>query len=554
MRSLLLAAVIAAWCCLQPPASALASADIHFLDVFASMPEPEARSFAASIHYPPESPEKPQPPASLKWVEPLPDSLFPPDIASPLFWWVAAEKPAAWKITVYAEDEPLFSVLTRSGHWIPTAGQWGAMQSRAANGQDAALRVCVASVGGWDGRTIEGEASLRIVFSPDPIGAKIFFLRKPVPFAVGQAHPELTQWLLADPAQPGEAALVMDGLPVCGNCHAFASGGSVLGMDVDIDGDKGNYMLIRDKDRATVAREDLVSWNDRPTPAGAPYSFGLFTALSPSGRYAVSTVGEHSLFVSLDDKAFSQLFYPVTGFIGVYDVDVARHANLAGASDERCVQTSPAFSPDGRTVAFSRAPIDPTLLKAVTSGQVRAEPHSASIFELNEKYPFRFDIWTVPFNEGRGGEPTPLQGASDNGMSNYFARYSPDGKWIVFTQSPTGLVLQPFSRLMIVPAAGGNAEPLAGNVEGMNSWHSWSPNGRWLVFAGKSRSPVTELFLTHIDEQGQSSPSIRLFRYSSESMAAMVPEFVPESFADLRSIRFGFHLDGSRQSKSGNIR
>jgi hypothetical protein len=546
--------MLTAWWCVLLPACAQASTEIHFLDAFASMPESDARSFATSIHYPAESPKTAPPNASLKWVEPLPDTLFPPDIAAPLFWWDAAEKPAAWKITVLAEDGPVFSVLTRSGHWIPTDGQWDLMQTRAGIDHDAALRVCVAAVGGWDGRTIEGEVSLRIAFSPDPIDAKIFFLRKPVPFAEGQAHPELTQWLLADPARPGEPDLVMDGLPVCGNCHTFAAGGSVLGMDVDIDGDKGNYMLIRDKGRATVARDNLVSWNDRPTPAGAPYSFGLFTALSPSGRYAVSTVGEHSLFVSLDDKAFSQLFYPVTGFIGVYDVDAGRHADLPGASDERCVQTAPTFSPDGRTVAFSRAPVSPALLKAVTSGQVRAESHSASIFELNEKYPFRFDIWTVPFNEGRGGEPAPLRGASGNGKSNYFARYSPDGEWIVFTQSPTGLVLQPFSRLMIVPAAGGKAEPLSCNVEGMNSWHSWSPNGRWLVFSGKSRSPVTELFLTHIDKEGRSSPAIRLFRYSSESMAAMVPEFVPESFANLRSIRFGFHLDGSRQSKSGNIR
>lgn len=69
----------------------------------------------------------------------------------------------------------------------------------------------------------------------------------------------------------------------------------------------------------------------------------------------------------------------------------------------------------------------------------------------------------------------PLQGASHNGFSNYSPRYSPDGKWLVFTQSPTGLVLQPDSRLFIVPASGGTARPLKSNQPVMNSWHSWSP-------------------------------------------------------------------------------
>ena len=42
----------------------------------------------------------------------------------------------------------------------------------------------------------------------------------------------------------------------------------------------------------------------------------------------------------------------------------------------------------------------------------------------------------------------------------------------------------------------------------MNSWHSFSPNGRWLVFSSKSRSPYTQMFLTHLDEEGRDSPPI----------------------------------------------
>jgi hypothetical protein len=45
---------------------------------------------------------------------------------------------------------------------------------------------------------------------------------------------------------------------------------------------------------------------------------------------------------------------------------------------------------------------------------------------------------------------------------------------------------------------------------------------------GKANSPFSEWYLTHIDEQGEASPAIRLFRFSSNGLAALVPEFIPE--------------------------
>ena len=115
-----------------------------------------------------------------------------------------------------------------------------------------------------------------------------------------------------------------------------------------------------------------------------------------------------------------------------------------------------------------------------------------------------------------GGKPLPLKGASNNGKSNFFPRFSPDGKWIVFTQTKTGLVNQPGSELFIIPAEGGTAKKLHCNTSCndtfYNSWHSWSPNGRWLVFTSKTFSPFTELFITHISEVGESSPPVRLHR------------------------------------------
>jgi tetratricopeptide (TPR) repeat protein len=64
------------------------------------------------------------------------------------------------------------------------------------------------------------------------------------------------------------------------------------------------------------------------------------------------------------------------------------------------------------------------------------------------------------------------------------------------------------------------------NTESMNSWHSWSPNSRWIVFSSKLFSPYTQLFLTHIDENGIDAPPVLLENILGPDKAANIPEFV----------------------------
>jgi len=82
-------------------------------------------------------------------------------------------------------------------------------------------------------------------------------------------------------------------------------------------------------------------------------------------------------------------------------------------------------------------------------------------------------------------------------MSNNFPKVSPDGRWIVFVKNRNGQLMRPDSELYMVPFDGGEARRMNCNTSRMNSWHSFSPNGRWLVFSSKSRSPYTQMFLTH---------------------------------------------------------
>jgi len=80
--------------------------------------------------------------------------------------------------------------------------------------------------------------------------------------------------------------------------------------------------------------------------------------------------------------------------------------------------------------------------------------------------------------------------------------------------------------LYIIPAQGGVARRLRANTRLMNSWHSFSPNGRWLVFSSKARSPYTQMYLTHIDENGNDSPAILIDNATAANRAVNIPEFV----------------------------
>jgi Flp pilus assembly protein TadD len=238
----------------------------------------------------------------------------------------------------------------------------------------------------------------------------------------------------------------------------------------------------------------------------------------------------------VDDLFYSQRFFPVTGILVVYDRHTKEFFPLKGADDRQYVQSNPVWSPDGKTILFARSKCYKLPnLKDPSSALVTREEVS-EFFEGGKK--FRYDIYHIPFNDGKGGTPTPLPGASDNGKSNYFPRFSPDGKWIVFCQSDSFMLLRPDSTLYIMPAAGGTPRKMRCNFpDKMNSWHSWSPNGKWLVFASKVGGPFTQLWLTHVDAEGNDTPAVLLEHFTAADRAANIPEFVnvrPEQFAEIR--------------------
>ncbi len=120
------------------------------------------------------------------------------------------------------------------------------------------------------------------------------------------------------------------------------------------------------------------------------------------------------------------------------------------------------------------------------------------------------------------------------------------------------MLLKPDSELYIIPAEGGEARRLRANTPRMNSWHSWSSNGRWLVFSSKANTAYTQLFLTHIDENGESTPPVVLERFTGTDRAANIPEFVPLPADAIAQIKeqfldaYSFLRAGMANERTGN--
>jgi len=242
---------------------------------------------------------------------------------------------------------------------------------------------------------------------------------------------------------------------------------------------------------------------------------------------------------------FLQTFYPTRGILAIYNRRTGEIKSLPGADDPRYVQSNGCWSPDGKEIIFIRAEARPNY---------EPGPRATYANDPNETQ-IQYDIYRIPFNGGEGGVPEPVVGASQNGISNSFPRFSPDVKWIVYVQCKNGLLQRPDSKLHIIPAEGGTARLMNCNTSLMNSWHSWSPNSRWLVFSSKANTPYTEMFLTHVDDEGNDSPAILIPNSTAANRAVNLPEFAnipPEGIAEITTpaVDYHRHLDKAKELKN----
>jgi tetratricopeptide (TPR) repeat protein len=496
-------------------------------------------------------------------------TIFPPEIAVPTFLWRDAEASArSWHIDVSFADRRKAIHLTSQGEgmkigaidplcvstvnkppfltpeqaaahtWKPEADAWARIKKHSVRG------TATVEITGLDeaGRAVS-EGRVALTTSADPVGAPIFYRDVPLMPSEGAKHVvqplapsklSLIAWRLRDIGKP-ESRLLMTGLHTCANCHSFSADGKTMGMDVDGPAnDKGLYAVVPVEQHMAIRNEDTVSWN---TDLRVGQSrVGFMSQVSPDGKYVLTTfagrdqsIGSSYFVTNFKDYRFLQVFYPTRGILTWYSRETGRREPLPGADDPRYVQTDGVWSPDGKYIVFARAEAKEPHPEGVPLPTEANDPNEVQI---------QYNLYRVPFNDGKGGQAEPVLGASNNGMSNSFPKISPDGRWIVFVKCRNAQLMRPDSELYMVPAAGGAARKMRCNTPLMNSWHSFSPNGRWMVFSSKSRSPYTQMYLTHIDANGNDSPPVLIEDSTAANRAVNLPEFVniaPDAILDMAS-------------------
>ena len=472
---------------------------------------------------------------------PLDGTLFPPEISAPAVRWKEDNARAdLWLVTIeFADGRGRINAFASQSPWRSEPAVWEKIKGRSRE------TPAVVTVIGLNHQTPSQALSagrVTVKTSSDKVGAPLFYREVNLPFVDAVRDPSAIRWRFGEVSAVEAPPVVLENLPVCGNCHSFSADGAVLGMDIDYANDKGSYAIAPVHPSMTLDRSRIITWSDYKKDEAEP-TFGLLSQVSPDGRFVVSTVKDESVFVPKPGLDFSQLFFPVKGILCVYDRQTGTFQSLPGADDPKLVQSNPTWSPDGKYILFAATEAH-SLRRSSGARTVLLSPADCREF-LEDRKPFQFNLYRIPFNGGQGGRPEPLAGASFNGKSNFFPKYSPDGKWIVFCQAQNYMLLQPDSELYIIPAEGGEARRLRANTRRMNSWHSFSPNGKWLVFSGKPDSPYTRLYLTHIDEQGESTPAVVLDRLTAPGRAANIPEFVNADPSAIQHIREQFVDDVS---------
>jgi len=399
-------------------------------------------------------------------------SSFPRNIAPPEFEW-EADQNTSWMVWVDLPNNATLSFETNRNHWVPDADTWENIKTASEH------KYCKFSVVGHDGEAFSRSEQFRFRISPHAIDRYVIYRVANYPCDFKNAKPSLYYRDITDL----KSRVFFKGGKYCFSCHVPSNKGEamvlstrrykgtgknrkkVYGVDLLLPGADREHILVDGKEGTKSVRGSMMS------------------SWSPDDDQLLMTVWDGITKIDQPDIKTLNISYDMKGDIAVYNVGDKGYSLLPGACDESVREFWPFFSPDGKTVSFSR-----------TS-------------ENGES-----DIYIVPFNGGKGGEAKPLQGAGENGVSEYFQRYSPDGKWIIFNRvDGPGDNFAELSDLFILPAEGGVPRKLECCREGvLDSVVSWSSRSRWISFTSRRYKNESRIYFAEIDENGKAYPPAKM--------------------------------------------
>ncbi len=319
----------------------------------------------------------------------------------------------------------------------------------------------------------------------------------------------------------GNETLTTDTKGQCINCHAAQDYNRSHRSQFHVRANCGGTLLIEGKQARKI---------DLKQPA--TISAGVYPAWHPTLPLIVYSNNTTDQNFHIADRNKIEVQDAASDLI-LYDTEQNRIEWVAHEASE--LETFPAWNHDGTALYYVSAALPPDL-----------PAEQVPEYKMTHYRDIRYDLYRRPFDpeSRRFGPADTLLRASAVGRSVTFPRESPDGRWLLVTQSAYGTfpIWHHDADLYLLDLASGAFRPLAEvNSDETESYHCWSSNGRWILFSSRrDDGSYTRLYIAHFDTNGRAGkpfllpqriPEHNRMRFKSYN----VPEFMAEPLSVSRA-------------------
>jgi hypothetical protein len=413
-------------------------------------------------------------------IEPEVGSLYPRNWLRPRFKWIAANGENLFELHVHAANQvnDLY-VYTTQTEWTMPLDMWNGLRMHS-NDRDmsVAVRGAVYANGAITGEALGSSGPLGIA-PVDAPGSIVYWTTTGGSALKGFSVGDETVVPVLVPSQVQQETVS------CVGCHTSTP-----------DGKFASFCVPENSWSNALASVEAATVGQTPPWLGAGGTQALQQTYRGINTFSLGhfAQGDH---VEIAGQAPGENQAELTWIDLEATTLAAATGTITRTGDSRHAG-APAWSHDGNTIVYVST--DATIDGRLDNGAA--------------------DLYAVPYNNRAGGNATPVPGASDPNLEEYYPVFSPDDKWLAFDRiaSNQNMYNNATAEVFVIPSAGGTAKRLDANdppactgktSPGVtNSWPKFSPsassasNGRtyyWLVFSS-TRDPAAnpQLYITGV--------------------------------------------------------
>ncbi len=424
-------------------------------------------------------------------IEPEIGSLYPHNWLRPRFHWIAANGENLFEVRLHAPNQTKdLLVYTTDTMWTMPKAMWDLVRN---DSNDLPITLSVRG-GVYDGSTLTniafGSVGTIGIAPVDAPGSIVYWFTNGYSGAIGLSGFSVGDESVVSALTTGQ---VQEQTITCMGCHA----GTPDGNSVVVSTSNGTWSnMLAD-----------INTGDGGTPGAVPsYAGAAGLAALLQGPLGISSISkahwQNGDRVVVASNNTDLQWIDVEAATGTARGTIAR----TGTQTPGTLAGSPDFSHDGMTIVY-------TATNHTTDGRLGG--YYLSTTDTGS----RADLYTVPYNNRAGGAVSPVSGASDPSVQEYYPAFAPDDTLIAYSRAPNdqNMYNQPAAEVYVIPAAGGTATRLAANdppaCAGVtspgvtNSWPKWAPSytsstgGRtfyWIVFSSTRIGSLPQLFVTPV--------------------------------------------------------